>query len=53
MIELTASEVRIPPQVFNKVVYAGERVRIIKRSEVVYLVSAEDMEKLLKLSGEK
>jgi len=50
MTTLKASVARIPPAVFNRVVYQGERVRIARRTgENAYLVSEEDfalMEKL-------
>ena len=46
MTTLTASNTRIPRNVFAKVVHEGERVRITKYDEEVYLVSKEDMELL-------
>ncbi len=46
MTTLTASNTRIPRNVFAKVVHKGERVRITKYDEEVYLVSKEDMELL-------
>lgn len=44
MENLSASEARIPPKVFGRVAYQGERVRIGRRGgEAVYLVSEEDV----------
>ena len=46
MTTLTASSTRIPRNIFSKVVHNGERVRIPKYDEEVYLISKEDMELL-------
>ena len=46
MTTLTASKTRIPRKVFAKVVHKGERVKITKYDEEIYLVSKEDMELL-------
>ena len=44
MLELSVSETRIPPKVFNSVVYNGEWAKISKRGgEAVYLVSEDDV----------
>ena len=44
MLDLSVSETRIPPKVFNNVVYKGEWARISKRGgEAVYLVSEDDI----------
>ncbi len=47
MKTLTASEVRIPPDTFNRVAYQRERVRIDRRgAPSVAIVSIEDLELL-------
>ena len=47
MTTLRASDTRIPPQMFNRVVYQGERVRVEHRSgEAVYIISADDLDLL-------
>jgi len=46
MTTLTASSTRIPRKIFAKVVHNGERVRITKYDEEVYLIPKEDMELL-------
>ena len=46
MTTLTASKTRIPRKIFAKVVHKGERVKITKYDEEIYLVSKEDMELL-------
>ncbi len=44
MLDLSVSETRIPPKVFNSVVYKGEWAKISKRGgEAVYLVSEDDI----------
>lgn len=44
MLDLSVSDARIPPKVFNSVVYKGDWVRISKRGgEAVYLVSEDDI----------
>lgn len=43
METITASEARIPPKIFGRVAYQGERVCVGKRSgEAVYIISEED-----------
>ena len=44
-MSITASEARIPVDVFNRVVYKGERVEVkrLRGKASVYLVSEEDM----------
>ncbi|MFP4380804.1 MAG: type II toxin-antitoxin system Phd/YefM family antitoxin [Candidatus Sumerlaeia bacterium] len=43
MDTISASDARIPPKVFGRVAYQGDRVRIGRRGgEAVYLVSEED-----------
>jgi PHD/YefM family antitoxin component YafN of YafNO toxin-antitoxin module len=46
MTTITASKTRIPRKLFAKVVNNGERVKITKYDEEVYLISKEDMELL-------
>ena len=44
MARIKASEARIPPEVFGRVAYKHERVRIERRSEgAVYLISEAEM----------
>tara|TARA_B100000614_G_scaffold252957_1_gene266274 strand:- start:446 stop:706 length:261 start_codon:yes stop_codon:yes gene_type:complete len=44
MLYLSVSETRIPPKVFNTVVYKGDWAKISKRGgEAVYLVSEDDI----------
>ena len=44
MASIKASEARIPPEVFGRVAYKNERVRIERRSEgAVYLISEAEM----------
>lgn len=48
MKTISASECRIPPDVFNNIVYRGERVCIERRDGGrVYLISQEDMDKIM------
>ena len=50
MVNLKASQTRIPPDAFNRVVYNQERVAIQRRGgEMVYLVSKEDFAILSRL----
>jgi len=50
MIEIKASDARIPPKVFGEVAYGGERAHIVKNAkEEVFLVSRADIEMLLRL----
>ncbi len=46
MNTITASKTRIPRNLFAKVVNNGERVKITKYDEEVYLISKEDMQLL-------
>jgi len=47
MTVLTASQVRIPPDTFNRVAYQGERVRIDRRgAPSVAIIPIEDLELL-------
>lgn len=44
MTTLKASVTRIPPDVFSRVAYQGERIRIERRGgRAVYLIGEEDM----------
>ena len=44
MATIKASDARIPPEMFGRVVYKNERVRIERRSEgAVYLISEAEM----------
>ncbi len=50
MVRLKASETRIPPDAFNRVVHDRERVGIERRGgDVVYLVCEEDFEILSRI----
>lgn len=47
MTTLRASEARIPPDIYGRVAYKGERVRVKRRNEEeVFIVSKEDFELL-------
>lgn len=49
MVTLTASQVRIPPDFFNKVVYQGEVVQVQRHrgaGPCVYIISTQDWEVL-------
>lgn len=47
MKTISASECRLPPDVFNGVVYRGDRVRVQRRDGVcVYIISQQDMDVL-------
>ena len=46
MTTITASRTRIPRSIFARVVHEGERVKITKYDEEVYLISKADMELL-------
>jgi len=47
MKTISASDCRIPPDVFNNVVYCGERVCIERRDGAcVYIISQKDMDVL-------
>ena len=46
MTTLTASDARIPRRIFDEVRHGGERVRITRYSDEVYLISKEDMDLL-------
>ena len=43
MATIKASSARIPPEMFGRVAYQNERVRIERRSEAVYLISESEM----------
>ena len=50
MVTLTASQARIPTNYFNKVVYQGEVVKVVRQGEVcVYIVPTEDWKVLEQL----
>ena len=50
MATLNASKTRIPPDAFNRVVFAGERIRIERRGgDAAYLISADDLARLEEL----
>ncbi len=51
MTSLTASEARIPREVFDQVRHGGERVRITRYSDEVYLIPKADMELLRALEN--
>lgn len=53
MPTLKASQSRIPPDLFNRVAYQGERVRIERRgARPVYLISQDDLDKLEQLEDQ-
>jgi len=48
MKTISVSDCRIPPDIFNNVVYRGERVCVERRDgEHVYIVSQDDLDKIM------
>ena len=43
MATIKASNARIPPDMFNRAAYRGERIRIERRNEAVYLIGEDEM----------
>jgi len=53
MHTIAASEARIPPEIFNRVAYGHERVKIRRRGgRAVWLVCEEDVKRIGEREGE-